>query len=235
MMLLPQIAVVLDCPARVPRPCCARRSRRARGRRLLNACAFAALLCLVLPAGARGQAAEAQPPAHDAVAESGGHGEESSALSTVAKLTNFAILAGVLVYFFRTPIAAHLTSRSTQIREDLVTAASLRAEATAQLEAIERRIASLPAELDALKQRGADDLVAEKARIAEAAKAERERLLDQTRREIEMRLRIARRELAEHAAQLAVGVAEQRIRRAITPEDHLRLVDRYTAQLGEVR
>ena len=89
------------------------------------------------------------------------------------------------------------------------------------------------AELEALKTRGAEDIAAEEARIAETAKAERARLLDQTRREIAMRLRIARRELTEHAAQLAVQVAEQRIARTITPDDQMRLLDRYAAQLGE--
>ena len=50
-----------------------------------------------------------------------------------------------------------------------------------------------------------------------------------------MRLRVARRDLTEHAARLAVGIAEERIRRTITPDDQLRLVDRYTAQLKEAR
>jgi F0F1-type ATP synthase membrane subunit b/b' len=48
-----------------------------------------------------------------------------------------------------------------------------------------------------------------------------------------MRFRIARRELMEHAAQLAVNVAQTRIVRSITPADQLRLVDRYASQLGE--
>jgi F0F1-type ATP synthase membrane subunit b/b' len=50
-----------------------------------------------------------------------------------------------------------------------------------------------------------------------------------------MRLRIAKRELTEHAAQLAVQVAEQRIRRSITNDDQIRLVDRYASQLREAR
>jgi F0F1-type ATP synthase membrane subunit b/b' len=76
---------------------------------------------------------------------------------------------------------------------------------------------------------------AERARIAAAAESERVRLLDQTRREIDMRLRVAKRELTEHAAQLAVQVAEQRIKRVITPDDQIRLVDRYATQLKEAR
>jgi F-type H+-transporting ATPase subunit b len=160
-------------------------------------------------------------------------GEHEGILPTIARLFNFAILAGVLVYFLRAPIGEYLQTRSTQIRHDLVTAAEMRRTATAQLEQIQRQLASLPAEISALKARGAEDIAAEEARIAETAKGERERLVEQTRREIAMRLRVARRELTEHAAALAVQVAEQRIARTITPDDQLRLVDRYAAQLTQ--
>jgi F-type H+-transporting ATPase subunit b len=161
--------------------------------------------------------------------------EHEGILPTVARLFNFAVLAGVLVYFLRSPIQEYLSTRSTQIRQDLVAAADMRRTATAQLEEIQRKMAALPAELDALKVRGAEDIAAEQARITETAKVERERLLEQTRREIQMRLRVARRELTEHAAGLAVQVAEQRIKRNMTPEDQLRLVDRYASQVAERR
>lgn len=160
-------------------------------------------------------------------------GEHESIVPTIARLLNFAILVGVLVYFLRTPIAQYLQTRSGQIRQDLVTAADTRRTATAQLEEIQRRLAALPGELDALKTRGVEDIAAEEARIAEASRADRDRLLAQTRREIEMRLQIARRELTEHAASLAVQVARDRISRTITTDDQLRLVDRYAAQLRE--
>ena len=160
-------------------------------------------------------------------------GEHEGILPTIAKLFNFGVLVGVLVYFLRAPVAEYLRTRSAQIREALVTAAETRKTASAQLEEIQRQLASLPAELEALKTRGAEDTAAEQARIAETAKAERARLLEQTRREIDMRLRVARRELTEHAAQLAVQVAEDRIRRSITPDDQVRLLDRYTAQISE--
>jgi F-type H+-transporting ATPase subunit b len=153
----------------------------------------------------------------------------------IARLLNFAILAGVLVYFLKSPFVSYLTSRSTQIRQDLVTASEMRAAASAELAEIENKLKSLPAELDGLKAQGVEDVRLERARIARAAAAERDRLLDQARREIDMRLRIARRELMEHAAELAVGVARERITRSITPEDQLRLVDRYTHQLTEAR
>jgi F-type H+-transporting ATPase subunit b len=200
------------------------------------------LLLVVLAVGAAPAAparaqehAAAQPPTSATTEHAGAPAEEHSdgLLPTIARLFNFAVLAGVLVYFLRTPIGEYLSTRGGQIRQELVTAAELRRTATGQLEEIDRRLAALPAELDALKARGAEDIAAEEVRIAEVAKAERERLLVQTRREIDMRLRIARRELTEHAAQLAVSVAEARIVRTITSDDQLRLLDRYAAQLAE--
>jgi F-type H+-transporting ATPase subunit b len=178
----------------------------------------------------------AQPVEH-AAAEHGeaAHGSEHAVRDTIARLFNFAVLVGALTYFLKGPIAGYLAGRSAQIRQDLVTAAEMRKTATAALEEIHQKLAALPAELAALKVRGEEDVRAEKARIAQAGGVERERLLEQTRREIDMRLRMARRELTEYAAQLAVSVAQERIARTITPEDQLRLVDRYASQLQEAR
>ena len=154
---------------------------------------------------------------------------------TLARVANFAILAGALVYFLKSPIAAYLASRSAQIRQDLVTAEEMRVAAAAQIAEIDKKMQTLPSELKALERQGAEDVKAEQARITQAAAAERERLLEQMRREIAMRLGVARRDLTEHAARLAVGVAEERIRTTITPDDQLRLIDRYTAQVKEAR
>jgi F-type H+-transporting ATPase subunit b len=160
---------------------------------------------------------------------------EGGLMTDVFRLANFAILAGTLVYFLRKPVADYLASRSAQIRQDLVTAAEMRTTATAQLAEIDNKLKALPGELEALKRQGAQDVEAERVRIEKAAVEERTRLLEQTRREIDMRMRIARRELTEHAARLAVEVAETRIKRSITPDDQLRLVDRYASQLREAR
>jgi F-type H+-transporting ATPase subunit b len=181
---------------------------------------------------AAGSPAGAQPAAHESASE---QHAEGGILPTFARLLNFAILAWVLVHFLRAPVAGYLKARSTEIRQDLLTAAELRRTATAQLEEIDRKLKSLPAELEALRARGAEDVRAEQARIAQAAEAERDRLIAQTRREIAMRLRIARRELTEYAAQLAVEVAQARISDMITPADQLRLVDRYSSQLKEAQ
>jgi F-type H+-transporting ATPase subunit b len=213
--------------------------------RTLTRAIAAALLFLslvVVPAHviARSQHGEPAQPAAKAEASAEGtkdatteaeHPHEAGWLPTIAKTFNFAVLVGILVYYLRQPVAAYLASRITRVREDLVTAAATREAASRQLAEIEAKLRTLPGELEALKQRGAEEIVAERARIEEAAATERQRLLEHTRREIDMRLRVARRELIEFTATLAVTLASERIKRTITPADQARLVDRYQSQL----
>ncbi len=172
---------------------------------------------------------------HEATTASETEPHGQTLVQTIAKIVNFAILGGILVYFLKTPISTYLVTRSAQIRQDLVTAAELRSTAAAQLADIDRKLQALPAELEKLRGQGEQDVQAEQARIAKAAADERERLIAQTHREIEARLRVAKRQLTEHAAELAIKIAEERIKRTITPDDQLRLVDRYAAQLREAR
>jgi len=171
------------------------------------------------------------PESTAAKEESGEKHHDSGWVATIAKVFNFAILVWTLVYFLRTPLAKHLAGRIAKVREDLLTSAETRETASRQLAEIDAKLKALPLELEALKRRGAEDIVAERARIEQAAEAERQRLLEQTRREIDMRLRVAKRELIELTAGLAVGVARTRIERTITPDDQVRLVDRYAEQL----
>ena len=162
------------------------------------------------------------------------HAEEhgSGWLATSAKIFNFAVLVGVLVYFLRSPLATYLSSRITRVREDLVAAATLREEASSRLAGIHAKLQALPSELEALKARGAEEITAERRRIEQAAETERQRLLEHTRREIDMHYRVARRQILEQTATMAVSVASERIKRTITPDDQARLVDRYAAQLS---
>ena len=146
-------------------------------------------------------------------------------------VANFIIFVGVLYYFFNKPLKDYLATRSSTIRKDLVEAAELKSSATAQLAEIERKLAAIPGEIAALRTRGAEEITAEEQRIATAAAAERERLLEQTRREIELQVRLAKKEILEHAANLSVQLATDRLKKEVTPDDQARLVDRYLDQV----
>ena len=171
------------------------------------------------------------PGPAEAAAHAEGEVHQETIWGPISRAFNSAVLFGVLYYFLRKPIAAYLSSRDSEIRNDLVTAAEMKETATAQLAELQQKMAALPGELELLKARGQEEIAAEEARIERAAAAERERLIEQTRREIDLQLRIAQRELVEHASNLAVGLATERIRKHITPDDQARLVDRYLQQV----
>lgn len=204
--------------------------------------AFALMLAtflLSVPRSVAGQAPQGEPAASAEVkpgAEPGAgreaEGEHGSdVVGMIARFVNFAILAGTLVYLLRSPLAGYLADRSSQIRRDLVNAADMTQAAAAQIEEIDRKMKALPGELEALRKQGAQEILLEESRILAAAAAERDRLLEQARREIDMQVKIAERELVSHAADLAVGVATERIKKNITDNDQKRLVDRYVQQL----
>lgn len=177
--------------------------------------------------------ARAQAPGQEPAAESAHEGaaHEESIWPFVGKIVNFAILAGALVYLLRTPLANYIVKRRAEVRSDLDAAEAMKRQAAAQIAEIDARVKALPAELDALRARGRAEIATEEQRIRDLADAEHKRLLDQASREIEQRVRLARRELLEHAADLAVGLAETTIREQMTDADRTRLVDRYLTQV----
>ncbi|HEY7475223.1 MAG TPA: hypothetical protein VH679_09455 [Vicinamibacterales bacterium] len=172
----------------------------------------------------------AAPELVQAAADAAEEGHDSW-MPTIAKIVNFAALAGILVYFLRSPIAGYLRTRGETIRKDLVEAASLRSSAEQQLTGMRTKLAQLPAELDELKRRGQEELAAERVRMKDATAREREKLLQRTRRDIDLQFRLARRALLEHTAELAMSLARERVERNITSDDHRRLIERYAAEV----
>ena len=198
----------------------------------------------VSPAPGAGDAAHGQPQAHGPPA-AGAHGAEGAAHSTeaahpesiwptIARLFNFAVLVGGLIYLLRSPLAQHLASRRQQIRGGLEAARETTATATAQLAEIDRRLQTLPAELEALRQRGVAEIATEEQRIQAKAEAERQRLVEDMQRDVDVRVRVARKRLAEDAADLAVGLAAERVRQTISEADQARLIDRYATQVKDI-
>lgn len=202
---------------------------------------FAAFLLGVVPPSS----AQEHPPASQAHAPAeaqehpaeGGHDESIGGmiLGMGWPVANFIIFVGVLYYFLNQPIRQYLATRSSTIRRDLVEAAELRAAANDQLAKIEAKLQALPGELNALRARGAEEIRAEEQRISQQAAAERDRLLEQTRREIDLQVRLAKKEILEHAANLSVQLATERIKNEVTAADQERLVDRYLSQVKEQR
>src|SRR4051794_14325791 len=69
------------------------------------------------------QGAQPARPAETAGEHAGTEEEHpNEAISMIARLLNFGVLVGTLVYFLKSPVVSYLVSRGAQIRQELVTA-----------------------------------------------------------------------------------------------------------------
>ncbi len=148
------------------------------------------------------------------------------------KWANFAILAGLLGYAIARSGPAFFRSRTEEIHKDLKEAAVRKAAAESRAEEIDRRIAALGGEVERIRAGARQEMTAE----AERAREETARLVTRihagAEQEIGSLIKHAGRELRAHSANLAVGLAEQKVRARLGPAEDAALVSAFAAELG---
>lgn len=161
-----------------------------------------------------------------------GGGDRWGPWLTIGRLFNLALVIGVLVWIARKPLANFYASRTATIREQLAEAQKARQEAEAKLAEVETRMSQLDTELRAMKEAAEKEGQEEYARLNAAAERDAQKVIERARQEIEGMTRAAEIELKAHAAELAVQLAEERIRQEISSEDRDRLFTRFVTKIG---
>ncbi len=160
-----------------------------------------------------------------AAEEGGEHAKEGGLAETIFKWVNFFIVFGGGAYFGAGALKKAFADMRRGIQSQIAEAHQQRESSQQRLQEIERRLAGLRDEIEALRKEAGATGVAERRRIREAAQREAERLLATTRAEIDSASRAARLELRAYAARLAVTLAEQRIQQQLTPPTHAALFE----------
>ena len=130
------------------------------------------------------------------------------------------------------PLVQFFQDRRDGIRTALADAKAARAEAEKLLEEQRSKVADLEAELDRIRETGERERAEIRSRMEAEQKAQADRLLEQTRGAIELEASKARAELQSHAAELAMGLAEEMLKKNIGAEDQERFVSAYLVKLG---
>jgi F0F1-type ATP synthase membrane subunit b/b' len=142
------------------------------------------------------------------------------------KLINLVIFLTIFYLLIRKPMREFFTRRLVTVRETLDKAAREKQEATAKMAELDARLNRLDAELAGIKDQSRREAAAERARMEAEAKRDIEKVREMSAREIESAKQVAMADLREFAATKSVDLAEQMIRREMTPADDAKLVAR---------
>jgi F-type H+-transporting ATPase subunit b len=148
------------------------------------------------------------------------------------RFLNLAVFVALMVYLLRRPLSEAFKAKREAIRADLIRAEAERQAALAELTAAEARLARLEAEAVSIREKAAQEADAEKRRILEQTEADINKLREQARSEITRISQQARIELRKFSAEESIRLAEERIKREISPEKDARLVRNNIQSIG---
>ncbi|WP_025323643.1 ATP synthase F0 subunit B [Deferrisoma camini] len=155
---------------------------------------------------------------------SGGEGGGNPWFALGMKFVNFGILVGILYFALRKTVPQALQDRRENIRRALEESRKALEAAQAKLREYKDRVAHLEDEIARLRA----DFEAEGKRQQERILAEADKAAESIRRQAEAsaqsEVKRARDQLRAEAAQLAVSLAEEILRKAYGPEDQKKAV-----------
>ena len=147
------------------------------------------------------------------------------------KWPNFLLLAGLLGYLIKKHGAPLLTGRSEQIRQNLEAGEKAKKEAEALAAGVQTKIANLDREIAQLRESAKADLESEAQRLRRDAETEMSRIEKHTESEIVSLGKNARLELRQYAAELAMDLAETKVRERMTPTVQSTLLDNFAGDM----
>jgi len=180
-------------------------------------------------------------------AEEGDHNElkHSTAVKKFASLTglsveaaywvfvvfNFAIIFGFIGWALKKNLPGMFRTRTDTIRKGMDEAKKASEEANRRLSDIEGRLSKLDSEIAEMKKKSEADAAAEEQRIRASAEEDGRKIVEAAEQEIEAAAKAARRDLKIYAAELAVSLAEKKIR--VDDRTDEALVGSFVSQLGK--
>lgn len=179
-------------------------------------------LVLILALAATGIWAQehgAAPAAeHGAPAEHGSGGPKE--VSIWWKWANFAVLAGGLGYLIAKNAPAFFAARNEEIRKGLEEGAELQREANARTAAMEARLRNLETEIAELRTKAKSEIATEGERVKAETTAAMTKIQAHAESEIAAAAKNERAVLKTYAADLALKMAEEKLRGRIdSPAD----------------
>jgi len=161
--------------------------------------------------------------------ESGGAAESEP--SVLWKWANFLILAAGLGYLIAKNLPAFFQSRTASIQKSIVEAQQAKLDAERRAAEMDARMSALGSEIEKFRAEAASEMEQEGQRIRRETAEQVKKLERQAEIEIESAGKLARRQLRAYAAQLAVDLAEKRVRARLDTQDEAALIEDFVRDL----
>ena len=165
----------------------------------------------------------------------GGHVDSGVLLKDfLYRVLSFSIVVAILVYYLAKPIKKGLSGRREEIETALAAAKQAKLDAEAKFAEYDRKLAQATDEIAEISNAIRREGELEKQKIIANAKQLAIKIEQDAEKTAELEVVKARNELRREAVQLAVGVAEEMLKKNVTKEDDTRLIDEYMQKVGEL-
>jgi F-type H+-transporting ATPase subunit b len=141
------------------------------------------------------------------------------------KLLNFAVLIVVLVWAAKKPLKDYLKKRTEVIEKTLKEATEARELAQKALADVEERLKLKDKEIDEILSRSQITAANEKELLIKQGEQMREKILEQAKNNIDYELRLAKESIKSEAAEIALELAEKKLKDKLTKEEQIRLIE----------
>ena len=145
---------------------------------------------------------------------------------------NLVLALGVIGYFARTPVRTYMAERRQNIEAGIEAARRQLAEAERQLAACDERMTALDHEVEEIRRSVRAQAESERERLLADAHVLAERIRRDAHAAVEQEARSARQQLRNEAAEMAVRIAGDLLKRQVTDSDRARLVDEFVEHVG---
>jgi F0F1-type ATP synthase membrane subunit b/b' len=167
---------------------------------------------------------------HEKASETTHENKEEGNLE-IWKWVNFLILVGGLGYLIGKNAGPFFSNRSASIRKDLEESLRQSKDAEARAAEVDRRLATLETQIAALRGESEQELKAGAERISRQTGDDLAKIQAHAVQEMASAGKQARSELKRYSAELAMGLAEQKVRARMTPGTQDALVDGFVRDL----
>ena len=176
-----------------------------------------------------------EPPHEDGkteAAEGGEAGHEAEEPSIVWKWINFGILAIALSVIISKTVPKALANRSANIQKEITEAQQIKRDAEARAAQMEARLKALGADIETFRKEASAEMQLEGERIRLETASHIKKIEQQAAAEVEAAGKTATRELRQYSAELALKLAEEKIRARLDASSESALVDSFVTELG---